>query len=47
MSSFSQIYNSLLVPILTAQFSTIFFAEATVAGDNTYKALVDMWFEVM
>ena len=36
MSSFSQIYNSLLVQILTGQLSTIFFTEAAVAGDNTY-----------
>ena len=34
MSSFSQIYNALLVQILTGQFSTIFFAEVTLAGDN-------------
>ena len=36
MSSFSQIYNSLLVQIVTGQFSTIFFTEATVAGSSTY-----------
>ena len=37
MSSFSQIYNSLLVQILTGQFSTIFFTEAAVAGDKKKK----------
>ena len=36
MSSFPQIYNSLLVQIVTGQFSTIFFTEAAVAGRSTY-----------